>query len=226
MASEAVEDYLKAIYTLGRTSPTAEAGMTQLAAAVGVTTGTATTMVKKLTLARLVRHKRFGGVSLTPKGNRAALDIIRRHRLVETFLVETLQLDWTIVHAEAERIEHAISPTVLEALDAFLGCPAVDPHGDPIPDRDGRVRQPTSLLAIGDSVPGTPVRLARVLNQDATFLAFLDRNGLRLDAQLTLESADAVAGTVTIRTATGESITIGAAAASNLLVDAAFTNHR
>lgn len=219
MASETVEDYLKAIHTLCRESPTGEAGMTRLAATVGVTTGTATAMVKKLAEGKLVRYKRFGGVSLTRKGDRAALDIIRRHRIVETFLVETLKLDWSAVHVEAERLEHAISPVVLEALDALLGRPSVDPHGDPIPDTAGRLRQPAPLVAIGDCKPGACVRLARVLNQGAEFLRFLDRHHLKLGAVLTIEAAESGAGTITVRTEAGGTVAISEAAAGRLLVN-------
>ncbi|MBI5866658.1 MAG: metal-dependent transcriptional regulator, partial [Planctomycetes bacterium] len=138
MPSETAEDYLKAVLSLGRESPTGEAAMSRIAAIVGVTTGTATTMIKKLAAARLVRYERFGGVKLTSTGERAALNVLRRHRLVETFLVETLKLDWSVVHAEAERLEHAVSPLVLEALDNFLDRPSVDPHGAPTPDAKGR----------------------------------------------------------------------------------------
>jgi DtxR family Mn-dependent transcriptional regulator len=219
VVSETVENYLKAIHTLCRESPTSEAGMTRLAAAVGVTTGTATTMVKKLAAGKLVKYKRFGGVSLTSRGDKIALDIIRRHRLIETFLVDTLKLDWSVVHVEAERLEHAVSPVVLEALDTFLGHPDVDPHGDPIPDADGRLRQPAPLVAIGDCKPGARVRLARILNQGAEFLRFLDRHHLKLDAVLTIESAESGAGTITVRTETGGTITISETAAGSMMVD-------
>ena len=219
MVSETGENYLKAIYTLCRKSPTGEAGMTRLAAAVGVTTGTATVMVKKLATDKLVKYIRFGGVSLTPRGNRAALDIIRRHRLVETFLVATLKLDWSDVHVEAERLEHAVSPVVLEALDAFLGFPGVDPHGDPIPGADGCLRRMPPLVAIGDCKPGARVRLARVLNQGAEFLRFLERHHLKPDAVLTIEAAESGAGTITVRTDAGGTIAISEAAAGSLMVD-------
>jgi DtxR family Mn-dependent transcriptional regulator len=219
MATETVENYLKALYTLCRESPTGEAGMTRLAAAVGVTAGTVTTMVKRLAAGKFVRYKRFGGVSLTSKGNRAALDIIRRHRLIETFLVETLKLDWSVVHGEAERLEHAVSPAVLAALDALLGHPAADPHGDPIPDAKGRLRKTLPLVPIGDCKPGARVRLARVLNQGAEFLRFLDRHHLKLHALLTIDAAEPGGGTITVRTEAGGTVTISEAAASSLLVD-------
>jgi DtxR family Mn-dependent transcriptional regulator len=164
MATEAVENYLKAIYTLCRESPTGEAGMTRIASAVGVTTGTATSMIKKLARARLARYERFGGVSLAPKGTRVALDIIRRHRIVETFLVRTLKLDWSIVNEEAERLEHAISSRVLEALDRHLGHPEFDPHGDPIPGSNGRIAE-RSLQPLADCAAGERVTLAQVLDQ-------------------------------------------------------------
>lgn len=219
MATETVENYLKAIYTLCCESPTAEAGMTRLAATVGVTTGTATAMVKKLAAGRFVRYKRFGAVTLLAKGRREALDIIRRHRLVETFLVETLKLDWSIVHVEAERLEHAVSPVVLQALDKLLRYPAVDPHGDPIPDADGELRTTTSLVALSDCAPGARVRLARIRNQGAEFLGFLGRHHLKLDAMLTIESAESGAGTITVRTDAGGAVAISETAAGNLLVD-------
>ncbi len=218
VATETVENYLKAIYTLCRESPTGEAGMTRLAVAVGVTTGTATAMVKKLAAGRFVKYERFGGVSLAPKGRRAALDIIRRHRIIETFLVQTLKLDWSAVHAEAERLEHAVSPVVLEALDDLLGRPAVDPHGDPIPDARGRTRKFTKLTSISDCKPGARVRLARVLNQGADFLRFLDRHHVKLDAVLTIEDSESDGGVMTVRTESGGTVVISKAVAGSLLV--------
>ncbi len=104
--------------------------------------------------------------------------------------METLKLDWSVVHVEAERLEHALSPVVLEALDAFLGYPGADPHGDPIPGADGRLRHTAPLVAIGDCKPGARVRLARVLNQGTEFLQFLDRHHIKLDAVLTIEAAE------------------------------------
>src|ERR1043165_5503845 len=141
MASETVENYLKAIYSLSAKSDSDQVSLGDLAAAVGVTPGTATTMVKKLALDRLAKYERYSGVALTAKGKQTALAVLRRHRLIETFLVRTLGMDWAEVHAEAERLEHALSDRLLQRLDAFLGHPAVDPHGDPIPDPRGRLRQ-------------------------------------------------------------------------------------
>jgi DtxR family Mn-dependent transcriptional regulator len=138
MATEAVENYLKAILTLCEESPTGEAAISRIAAVVGVTPSTATTMVRKLAAAKLAKYQKYGAVALTAKGSRTALDVLRRHRIVEQFLVEVVGLDWSEVHAEAERLEHAISPRLLDRLDEMLGRPKHDPHGDPIPDSSGR----------------------------------------------------------------------------------------
>lgn len=218
MASETVENYVKAIYTLReeRGGPTVALG--DVALAVGVTPGTATTMVKKLARDKLARYERYEGVTLTTRGEKMALAVLRRHRLIETFLVRTLGMDWSEVHEEAERLEHAISDRMLAKLDQFLGHPAVDPHGDPIPDSSGRLRE-AALVAVARCKPGATVRLARVLDQRADFLRFLDRHRIRIGTLLTLERAEPGAGTVTVLLDDRE-VTIGDAAAANLMVEA------
>jgi DtxR family Mn-dependent transcriptional regulator len=192
MATETVENYLKAIYSLCEESTGGEATMTRLAAALGVTTGTATSMVKKLTTGRLAKYHRYGGVTLTAKGRRAALDVLRRHRLIESFLVDTLHLDWADVHDEAERLEHAVSSRLLDAIDAFLGHPQFDPHGDPIPDRTGHIRssgcQPLDTFSTGSS----PV-VTRITDQDKAFLSFVAAHGLRPGSTLRVLEYDAIA---------------------------------
>lgn len=218
MATETVENYLKAIYALSRESPTGEAAMTRIAAIVGVATGTATAMVKKLKAARLVRYERFGGVSLTSKGEKAALDILRRHRLVETFLVQTLKLDWSLVHAEAERLEHAVSPLVLDALDRHLGHPTFDPHGDPIPRADGALAQP-NLVPLSRCKAGSRIRLARALDQREESLRFLHRHGLEIGARITVEAVEPGAGTIVVHVERGQTISLSDTAASRMLVE-------
>lgn len=217
MATETVENYLKAIFTLCRESPAGEAAMTHVAAIVGVTTGTATAMAKKLAQAKLAKYQRFGGVSLTAKGTKAAVDIIRRHRLIETFLVETLKLDWSIVHAEAERIEHAISPVVLEALDELLGRPNVDPHGDPIPKSDGRMREPRGE-PLSDCNAGASVRIARIADQDEPFLLFAAKHGLTPGARVIVLAVDAAAESITVQ-ADGMPVTLALAAARKIMAE-------
>lgn len=216
MASESAENYLKAIHTLARESPTREAAMSRIAVLAGVTTGSATTMVKKLAAARLVRYERFGGVSLTSAGEKAAVDIIRRHRLVETFLVRTLKLDWSIVHDEAERLEHAISPVVLEALDRWLGRPEVDPHGDPIPDAGGRVPQPTGA-PLSRCEPGASARVMRIADQQQSFLLFVARHGLTPGARVKVLAVDSAAQSITVQ-ADGAAVTLGLSAAGKIMM--------
>src|ERR671935_1857144 len=133
MLSEAVQDYLKAIWKLEREGP---ATTSALAAKLEVTPASATAMVKKLAGLGLVEHERYRGVRLTASGERMALEVVRHHRLLELYLMQALGLGWDEVHAEAERLEHHLSEEVEARMDAALGFPTRDPHGDPIPSRE------------------------------------------------------------------------------------------
>lgn len=219
MATETVENYLKALLTLCDESPDGEAGIARLAAVLGVTKGTATTMVKRLSAGRMVKAERYGGIALTAKGRRAAVDVLRRHRLIETFLVRTLKLDWSVVHAEAERLEHAVSPAVIDAIDALLGHPSADPHGDPIPDAAGRMRTATSrpLSACG---VGERARVCRITDQEGAFLAFAARHGLRPGAKVSVLAADTQAQSVLVQAAGSDSVSLALAAAAKIAVEA------
>ncbi|HEU4690336.1 MAG TPA: metal-dependent transcriptional regulator, partial [Vicinamibacterales bacterium] len=138
LASQTVENYLKAIYVAqGAREDSTLVPMGQLAAALGVVPGTATTMVKTLADSGLVRYEPYMGVRLTPAGEKLAALVLRRHRLIEQFLVQVLGMNWSEVHDEAERLEHAVSERLIDRIDEMLGRPAVDPHGDPIPDPEG-----------------------------------------------------------------------------------------
>ncbi|MBS0190030.1 MAG: metal-dependent transcriptional regulator [Phycisphaerales bacterium] len=218
MASETVENYLKALDALCRESPTGETGMKRLATVVGVTTGTATSMCKKLAAAKLAKYERFGGVSLTAQGRAAARDILRRHRLIETFLVETLKLDWSVVHAEAERLEHAISPVVLEALDRHLGHPSVDPHGDPIPDGKGGVREARGR-SLSEFPTGSEVRVTRIADQDAAFLEFVAGHGLKPGASATIVKTDLVGQSIEVEPGGKPRIWLSTSAAGRIMAE-------
>src|SRR5688500_5319107 len=141
LPSHTVENYLKAIFQAQSVLRGAETlvPMGQLAAALGVVPGTATTMVKALSESGLVRYEPYAGVRLTPGGERLAALVLRRHRLIELFLVKVMGMNWTEVHDEAEQLEHAVSDRLIERIDAMLGHPATDPHGDPIPGPEGTV---------------------------------------------------------------------------------------
>ena len=142
MPSATVEDYIKHIYLVSekRTSgDVADVAMGQVAEALGVVPGTATTMVKALSDAGLVEYEPRVGVQLTEPGRKLALHVLRRHRLIEQFLVEVLGFDWSEVHEEAEQMEHVVSDLLLERIDRYLGHPTEDPHGDPIPSAAGEL---------------------------------------------------------------------------------------
>ena len=142
LPSQTVENYLKTIFLAqaGRAAPDELVPMGQIASALGVVPGTATTMVKTLSESGLVHYEPYMGVRLTPAGEKLASLVLRRHRLIELFLVKVLGMSWTEVHDEAERLEHAVSEQLIERIDAMLGRPAVDPHGDPIPTAEGHDR--------------------------------------------------------------------------------------
>jgi DtxR family Mn-dependent transcriptional regulator len=216
MPSAAVEDYVKAIYVLERDSPAGEASVAGVASVLGVTKGTVAGMLSKLKKSRLVEGERYSGVRLTATGKKLALDVLRRHRLIEVFLVETLNFKWSEVHEEAERLEHAMSSKVLDRLDAFLGHPQVDPHGDPIPDANGHV-------AAQDGVPLSKLNetdrgvILRVTNQDSKFLDFVDRHALRPDVRFTVVDVQPEAQLITLKVARQPKVSLSFEAASKIL---------
>src|SRR5688500_19265047 len=169
MASITVENYLKHILLLSEADTLVPMGA--LAASLAVVPGTVTTMVKSLAGEGLVEHRPRHGVRLTERGRRLALGIIRRHRLVETFLVNVLKMDWSKVHQEAEQLEHAISDDVLDRLDALLGHPQTDPHGDPIPSRQGKLSSQV-YATLATCLADRSMRIVRVTEQSEEFLRF------------------------------------------------------
>ena len=165
--SSTVENYLKALYQAqtGRGDDRQLVPMGQLAGAVGVVPGTATTMVKALAESGLVSYEPYAGVRLTAPGRKLAALVLRRHRLIELFLVQILGMGWAEVHDEAERLEHAASDQLIERIDQMLGHPSVDPHGDPIPGPEGTVT-PHAYHNLLTCPLHTPVVLTRVTDQD------------------------------------------------------------
>src|SRR6187397_2868131 len=167
LPSSTVENYLKAIYQaqlpLERRGDLVPMG--QLAGALGVVPGTATTMVKTLAESGLVKYEPYAGVRLTGSGEKLAALVVRRHRLIELFLVKVMGMSWTEVHDEAEHLEHAVSDRLIDRIDEMLGRPQVDPHGDPIPDADGTVARPTYDTLMTCPL-NQPMRVSRVSDQD------------------------------------------------------------
>jgi DtxR family Mn-dependent transcriptional regulator len=219
MPSSTVENYVKQIYLeQQKETPGGLLSMGKLAAAMGVTPGTATAMIKTLHESGLVEYEPRNGVRLSKGGQKLAMHVLRRHRLVELFLVEILKLDWTEVHEEAEALEHVISDRVLDRIDQMLKHPDADPHGDPIPTAAGKIaRKPLRKLAECGS--GEEVRVARILDQNAEFLQFANRSGLTPGARITISRNDAVAQSITVCARPGEQVNLGASTAANILVE-------
>ncbi len=218
MASSTVEDYLKHIYMLQQRQLGRRVAMGKLANAVRVAPGTTTSMIKTLASSGLVDYEPRSGVKLTTSGEQLALHVLRRHRLVELFLVRVLNLDWSAVHDEAERLEHAISDTVIEKIDALLGQPRFDPHGDPIPTAKGSVDH-ARLVSLIDCPVGRSARIARIVDQDAGFLQFADRHGLTPGIDLIIDRRDDHADSITMHSNDREPVTIGRAAADKIFVE-------
>lgn len=218
MASSTVEEYVKTLYLIhwaSGSSTTVPVG--RLAAAMGVVPGTATSMAKALAEAGLVEYESRSGVQLSTKGEQLALHILRRHRLLELFLVDVLGLDWSVVHEEADRLEHAVSDRVLEKIDLFLGHPTVDPHGDPIPTSQGKLDEP-ERTSLADCEIGVAQQVMRVLNQNIAFLQFIERQGLRPGAVVTVEKREAAADAITILVPEREPVSLSLAVATQILV--------
>lgn len=217
MPSSTVEDYLKQLYLEQQRKPGELVPMGQLAEAMGVVPGTVTTMIKTLADSGLVDYEPRTGVRLNRGGEQLALHVLRRHRLVELFLVKTLGLNWSEVHQEAEELEHAISDKVLDRIDALLGHPKVDPHGDPIPTAHGQVVSADAQSLLQCEI-NRPLRVTRVVDQDAGFLQFAERCGLIPGAALTVLSRDDRADAVVIKGDDRGTHTLGTAAAAKILV--------
>jgi len=218
MPTSTVEDYLKCILLEQQRDPEALVSMRQIAAALSVAPGTVTAMVKTLADSGLLDYEPYSGVRLTSSGRQLALHVLRRHRLIELFLVKVMGMDWSEVHSEAEELEHAVSDRFVERMDEMLGYPSVDPHGDPIPDIHGEVEEVAlpSLLACGLDAA---VRVARVGDQSREFLQLLERRGLKPGSLLRVLNRDEAADTVELRLEVGEPLSLGFRAASKIFVE-------
>ena len=216
MITSTVEDYLKSLFLL---DPLAETKIAtgDLAKALHVTPGSATSMVKTLAEAGLVEHRPHYGVKLTEAGRNLAVHVVRRHRIVELFLVQVLGMDWGAVHDEAEKLEHAVSNDVIERMDALLGHPTVDPHGDPIPNASGEIPR-RALVQLASCKVGDYVSVARINDQDTEFLKFAEEYGLLLGATVTITSRNEHANSITLHSGKQE-VVLGLASAGRIEVE-------
>jgi DtxR family Mn-dependent transcriptional regulator len=175
-------------------------------------------MVKALAESGLAEYEPYSGVRLSPAGEKLAGLVLRRHRLVELFLVNVMGMSWDEVHDEAEQLEHVVSERLIERIDEMLGHPTHDPHGDPIPTAEGAI--PTDRLESLMTCPlGTALRVTRIADQDPAFLRFVETNNLKPGQFIEVDARDEPADAVTLRGRNRASITIGARAASKLLVE-------
>ena len=217
MATLTIENYVKTIYQLVLDNDGQPAATGQVADALDVSPGTVTSMLKTLSDSGLAAYRPYEGVVLSESGEALALRVLRRHRLIELFLQNTLELTWDEVHDEAENMEHAVSDLLIDRIDDYLGHPETDPHGDPIPKSDGTIAM-GSNTSLAELAPGDRFRVSRVTRQDAEFLRELSRIGLQLQSTGVVTGKHVTANSIAFFM--GEtSIELTLDAASEVLVD-------
>lgn len=216
MATLTVENYVKAIYQLCAETDVKGASTGAIAKRLGVSPGTVTSMLRTLSESGLADYQAYEGVQLTDSGRRLALRVLRRHRLVELFLVETLGLTWDEVHEEAEHLEHAVSESLVDRIDAFLGNPDRDPHGDPIPRSDGSVPE-NDAEPLASLAPSTEFVLDRVVEQSPEFLRYLSDSGMSIGTTGTVVENHPLAGALIVQTSDRQ-VSLGRDLADKLLI--------
>lgn len=210
------EDYLKVIYELERSGN--PAGTNEIATALGIAPASVSGMVRRLAEQGLISHERYHGARLSDAGRRAALRTLRRHRVIEAYLARALGYAWDRVHDEAEQLEHAASDELIDRMAAAIGEPATDPHGAPIPKRDGTMDE-RRLASLDDLAPGTEARVQRVGDKDAERLRYLARLGITPGALVRVVARAPFDGPITLRVEGGRAdYPIGPALARQVLV--------
>ena len=212
--SASVGDYLKAIWAIGGTGVVSTK---EISVRLSVAPASVTGMLGRLQEMGFVRYERYRGASLTEPGRAEALRLVRRHRLIETFLMEHLGYDRVEVHAEAEKLEHAVSDAFTERLAEFLGHPEFDPHGDPIPAADGTL-EPDDSLPLGEAEVGGRVRISKVSDESTPALDYLGECGLVPGKLLTVVEVRALDGVVTVEDEGGQIHALGEPLARSVFV--------
>lgn len=215
--SSSMQNYLKIIWGLHEWSEE-PVSTTMIASRAGVKLSTVSDAVRKLTDQGLVEHLRYGSVGLTPSGRELALAMVRRHRLIESFLVQVLGYGWDEVHDEAEHLEHSVSDLMIERIDKLLGFPVRDPHGDPIPSAEGVIQYPEAVV-LSEAAEGTRVRVRRISDSDAALLQYFAGQGVVVDTELEVLPPEPFSGAVAVRVVdTTERVSLGTAAANSVWV--------
>ncbi len=215
MPTTSAENYLKVIHSHQGTERR-RVKTKEIADKLEVSLPSVSGMLKSLSKDGLVEYEPYKGARLTDEGRTMALKVIRNHRLIEVFLVQTLGYSWDEVHAEAERLEHAVSDQLVERIDGFLNHPKFDPHGDPIPTAEGEL-QHREMINLSDAEPEMQVQVERVLDQTPEVLRYLDRNGLRPGAVFTIEEVLSFDGQMFLRVG-DDDVTISERLAGKMLV--------
>jgi len=208
-----VEDYLKAIYTIGR--GTGAAATNEIAQRLALAPASVSGMVRRLADQGLLAYERYHGVKLTETGRRAALRTLRRHRVIEAYLAQALGYPWDRVHAEAERLEHAASDELVDRMAATMGEPEVDPHGAPIPTRDGAVDE-TEYTSLADLAVGMQGVVVRVTDEDPAMLRYLAELSVVPGKRVTVKSRAPYSGPITLGIGRQE-VSVGPALAAHVL---------
>jgi len=216
MNSLTEENYLKALFNIANKD--GEVNVADLSKTLDLKMPTVTSMVKKLAKKKLVHYESYKPLRLTEKGKREAGLIIRKHRLTEMFLVDKMKLGWEDVHDIAEQIEHLQSPVFFEKMDEMLGFPKLDPHGSPIPDREGKMVW-KEYSKLSDCTPGQIVKLAAVINTSTEFLKFLTAREMRLGLKIKIKSIEPFDKSMVISYAKRQSEALSNVACERLLVE-------
>ncbi len=217
MPTSTVEDYLKCILLAQQETPAVRISTGRIATALSVAPATVTSMLKALSSGGLVSYEPYSGASLTEAGNELALHVLRRHRLVELFLVRVMGMDWSEVHAEAELLEHSVSDSLIRRMDEMLGFPEVDPHGDPIPTAGGEVQESVAVSLLQCDLD-TPLKVVRVGDQSTEFLQLVEREGLKPGRRVVVTERNEAAENVLLERPDRQRLSLGFGAASKILV--------
>ena len=213
MISHAMEDYLKTIYLLGRNGE--KVSTSALAKKLNCSAASVTNMLQKLASLKLVQYKPYQGVRLTTTGNRVALEVLRHHRLIELYLKEVLGYSWDKVHAEAEQLEHVISEEFEDRIASKLGDPQLDPHGEPIPTKDGAIANPGGAR-LSDLEVGQSGVIIRVLDDDPALLRYLAQLGMQPETHLMVTDRAPFGGPLYVRAGSGEEQALGSQATNSI----------
>ncbi|HKQ32154.1 MAG TPA: metal-dependent transcriptional regulator, partial [Thermodesulfobacteriota bacterium] len=209
-----IENYLKAIYEIQREK--GKVSTNALSEKLRVAPASVTSMIKKLSEKKLLTHKRYQGVKLTQSGQKIALEVIRHHRLIELYLAEALGVPWDRVHEEAEKWEHVLSEDLEDRMDAALGHPTRDPHGSPIPSRDGTIIELDSV-PLTDMRPGQYGVVAEVSDHDPKLLRYVGKMGLYPKAKVKVVSVEPFSGPITLKVGDASHV-LGAEAAQHIFI--------